>query len=394
MKYKLLTTSLLIGASLQIYALDFNATAKALASESLTMKTSRLENRASIEELKGENSLPPLDAEFGYLWGTGETINKWNVSVSQSMDWPGSYVARRKGIAATERALAAAERASLVAKTLEIKLAMIDLVAAKRNFEISSMLNDTISQMIELVRKGAEEGEITKLDLNKLEIERIAVSKQLSEDKRSIATALSSLESLCGRNIDDIAVQLTEFPDEPLLSVEGYELLLTDANPTIFEAKQNILSAKSMAQAEKQSLYPGLSLGYTYENEVVDKWHGVTVGVSIPLFSSRGNAKAAKLRAESAEVEATLTAIQETATMRAERNQALILFKQIEQYRAVFAMDENMKLLKKAYRAGQLTTHEYIGDLNYFVLAKREYIDAQYQYALIMARLNRLKAFE
>ncbi|MDE5836272.1 MAG: hypothetical protein K2H50_04630, partial [Paramuribaculum sp.] len=76
------------------------------------------------------------------------------------------------------------------------------------------------------------------------------------------------------------------------------------------------------------------------------------------------------------------------------RNQALILFKQIEQYRAVFAMDENMKLLKKAYRAGQLTTHEYIGDLNYFVLAKREYIDAQYQYALIMARLNRLKAFE
>ncbi|MDE6459341.1 MAG: TolC family protein, partial [Paramuribaculum sp.] len=344
----------------------------------------------TVEEIKGANSLPPIDAEFGYLWGEGETINKWNISVSQSMDWPGAYAARRKGIKATENAVAAAERSALLAKALEIKLAMIDIVAAKRNLQLSSMLNDTISRMIEIVRDGVAKGEITRLDLNKLEIEKISVSKQLAADKRAVFSSITSLEALCGKKIDDIAANLTEFPDEILLPEENYEALLSDDNPTIFEAKRNAISAKALAKAEKQMLLPGFSLGYTYENEVFDKWHGLTAGISLPLFTSRGTAKAAKLRAESAEIDAVIAAIEETAKMKAERNQALSLFEEIEQYKAIFKNDDNMKLLKKAFQAGEMTTHEYIGDLNYFVQAKREFIDAQYQYALILARLNRL----
>ncbi|MDE5744276.1 MAG: TolC family protein [Paramuribaculum sp.] len=376
--------------SCPVNALDFNSTARALASESLSLKSARLTNRATIEDMKGANSLPPLEAEVGYLWGEGETINKWNVSVSQSMDWPGAYVARRKGIEATGRALAAAERSTLIAKTLEIKQAMIDIVAAKCNAQLSNALNDTISQMIEVVRKRADNGDITRLDLNKLEIERIAIAKQLAADKRSIITAVSSLEALCGKNIDEIAAQLTDFPEEVLLPENKYEELLTEANPSIFEAKENAISAKALATAESRTLLPGFSIGYTYENEVVDKWHGVTAGISIPLFSSRGTARSAKLRAEAAETDAILAAMQEVANLKSERGQAVSLFKEIEEYKPIFEREDNIKLLKKAYVAGQLTLLEYLGELNYFAEAKREFIDVQYQYHLVMARLNRL----
>ncbi|MDE6049040.1 MAG: TolC family protein [Paramuribaculum sp.] len=376
--------------SCPVNALDFNSTARALASESLSLKSARLTNRAVIEDMKGANSIPPLEAEVGYLWGEGETVNKWNVSVSQSMDWPGAYSARRKGIEATGKALAAAERSTLVAKTLEIKQAMIDIVAAKRNAELSNTLNDTISQMIEVVRKRANNGDITRLDLNKLEIERIAIAKRLAADKRSLITAVSSLEALCGKNIDDIAAQLTDFPDEVLLPENRYEELLTEANPSIFEAKENAISAKALATAESRALLPGFSIGYTYENEVVDKWHGVTAGISIPLFSSRGTARSAKLRAEAAETDAILAAMQEVANLKSERGQALSLFKEIEEYKPIFEREDNLKLLKKAYAAGQITLIEYLGELNYFIEAKREFIDVQYQYHLVMARLNRL----
>ncbi|MDE6265129.1 MAG: TolC family protein [Paramuribaculum sp.] len=371
-------------------AIDFNSTAKTLAAESMAMKSARLSNRAVIEEMKGANSLPPLEAEAGYLWGEGETINKWNVSVSQSMDWPGAYAARRKGIEATGRALAAAERSTLIAKALEIKQAMIDIVVAKRNAELSNALNDTISQMIEVVRKGVDNGDITRLDLNKLEIERIAIAKQFAADKRSIITAVSALEALCGKNIDDIAAQLTDFPEEALLPENKYEELLTEANPSIFEAKENAISAKALAKAESRALLPGFSIGYTYENEVVDKWHGVTAGISIPLFTSRGAARAAKLRAEAAETDAILAAMQEVADLKSERGQALSLFKEIEEYKHVFEKEDNLKLLKKAFAAGQMTLLEYLGELNYFADAKREFIGVQYQYHLVMARLNRL----
>ncbi len=306
------------------------------------------------------------------------------------MDWPGAYAARRKGIEATGRALAAAERSTLIAKTLEIKQAMIDIVVAKRNTELSNALNDTISQMIEVIRKGADNGDITRLDLNKLEIERIAIAKQLAADKRSIITAISALEALCGKNVDDIAAQLVDFPNEVLLPENKYEELLTEANPSIFEAKENAISAKAIAKAESRALLPGFSIGYTYENEVVDKWHGVTAGISIPLFSSRGTARAAKLRAEAAETDAILAALQEVATLKSERGQALSLFKEIEEYKHIFEKEDNLKLLKKAFAAGQMTLLEYLGELNYFADAKREFIDVQYQYYLVMARLNRL----
>lgn len=376
-------------------AFDINSAARSLAAECLATKSSTLSNTANIEEMKGANSLPPLEAEFGYLWGEGETINKWNVSVSQSMDWPGVYSARKKGIEAAKRAMTAANKSTLIARTLEIKQAMIDIVLAKKYAELSACLNDTIDKMMEIVRKNVESGDISRLDLNKLEIEKIAVSKQLEADKRSVVSAVAALEAICGnRNLDEIVAQLNEFPDEMLLSESKYEEMLTEANPSIFEAKENALSAKSMAKAEQRLLLPGFSVGYTYENEVVDKWHGVTAGVSIPLFSSRGNAKAAKLRAQAAETDAVLTAIQEVANLKAEREQAISLFNEKEKYKAVFEKEDNLNLLKKAYDARLMSLLDYLGELNYFVAAKREYIDVIYQYSQTVARLNRLTLVE
>lgn len=391
MKYKLLYTSLLICTAYNVFALDFNSTAKTLAAESLSVKSTLLSNSAAVEELKGSNSLPPIETEFGYLWGENQTINKWNIRVTQSMDWPGAYSARNKGIEAAQKAISAANRIALMTQALEIKQAMIDIVLAKQYVELSSNLNDTISVMIEAIRRGVDQGEITRLDLNKLEIERIAVSKQLAADKRALTAAVSALESLCGnRDVEAIVKELNQFPEEILLPEAKYKELLTEENPAIFEAKQNALSAKALAKAEKRMLLPGFSIGYTYENEVEDKWHGIVAGVSIPLFSSRGNAKAAKLKAEAAESEAIMCAVREVANLKSERSQALNLFEEKEQYKSVFEREDNLKLLKKALEAGQMTLIEYLGELNFFISAKREYIDVLYQYSQVMARLNRL----
>lgn len=383
-------TAMCAGGYTHASTFDFNAEAKKLAVQTSGYSATLKNAEADLLDLKSENSLAPLEAEFGYLWGEGETGNKWNLSISQSFDWPGVYSARSKSIKATESVLKEASRGTLLSQMLEIKQAMIDIVAAGKNLEVSQMLNDTINKLYEVASKGVEQGEVTRLDLNKIAIERIGVARQLNADKRAYAAAVSSLESICGTDAGEIISKLNDFPDEHILAEEHYERLLSEANPTLSEKRANVIAAKAMATTEQRLNYPGFSLGYTYENEGAERWHGVTAGISIPLFTSKSKAKAAKLRVAATESEAMQTMISEIAALKAERAQAVSLYDEVTKYEAILNSTDNIALLKKALAGGQMSVLDYLQELTYFISARRDYIDLCYQYALALARLNRL----
>ncbi|MDE5687627.1 MAG: TolC family protein [Paramuribaculum sp.] len=383
-------TAIYAGGYIHANTFDFNAEAKRLAIQSSRYSAVVKTAESDLLELKSENSLAPLEAEFGYLWGEGETGNKWNLSISQSFDWPGVYSARSKSIKATERVLKEASRGALLSQMLEIKQAMIDIVAAGKNMAVSQMLNDTINKLYDVASKGVEQGEVTRLDLNKIAIERISVARQLNADKRAYAAAVSSLESICGSDAGEIIGGLNEFPDEHILAEEHYERLMNEANPTLSEKRANILAAKATATTEQRLNYPGFNLGYSYENEGAERWHGVTAGISIPLFTSKGKAKAAKLRVAAAESEAIQTMISEVAALKAERAQAVSLYDEVTKYETALNGTDNIALLQKALAGGQMSVLDYLQELTYFISARRDYIDLRYQYALALARLNRL----
>lgn len=371
-------------------AFDFDATARRLAERSCASKSLALNNRATIADMQSENSLPPTEAEFGYLWGEGETGNKWNISISQSVDWPGAYAARRKSIAAAGKAFEAAERSALLAAALEIKLAMIDIVAAKKYLALSTQLSDSISRLYSTAKAGVDKGDVTRLDLNKIVIERIGITKQLAADRRAYLSAVEALEALCSGDVSTIVDELSEYPEDIILPADTYERLLTEANPSIAEARQNLLSAKAAESVEKRLLLPGFSVGYTYENEGAERWHGLTAGVSLPIFSSRKKAKAALLRAQAAETDAAMAAIQQSAALKAQRAQAASLFDEMQQYTPIFESSDPIILLRKAVAGGEMSLYEYFGELNYFIAARRDYLEVQYEYHTTLASLNRL----
>jgi outer membrane protein TolC len=387
---KLATFAALTIPCLCAWSLDFDQTARQLAAQSRSIQSLKLENKASIAELESENSLAPTDVEAGYMLGSGETINKWNISVSQSFDWPGAYAARRKGNAAAKNAFAAAERSAMLAATLDIKLAMIDVVAAKKYLRLSATLCDSLSALHAAAAKGVESGSVTRLDYNKIQIERIDANKQRAADQRTYNSAVAALESLCGSDVSEIVAQLNDYPEQTIQSEETYRTLLTEANPAIFQARQEEISAKAMTTVEKRLALPGFSIGYAYENEVSDRWHGITAGISLPIFTSRKKSKAAVARAQMAHNEALLVAARELASVTAERNNVVSLYDEIQQYRPIFDNDDNIMLLRKAVAGGEMNIFDYFGEVNYFIAARRSYLEVQYEYHTTLARLNRL----
>lgn len=373
---------------------DFDALAKQLAREALSLRSDSNAEMAQLLELKAENALPAPELEGSYLWGEGATGDKWSISISQSMDWPGVYSARSRAIKAEKKALELGQRERLLSKVLEVKLALIDIVAAHKNLETSTMLLDTVASLYKATKKAVEAGEITILSLNKIDIEKMSAEKRLNEDAAALSSAVSALGSIIGREIQPGSSLPQDYPEEPLLPLEKYTELLRDYSPELEAMRQRVLSAEAMAKVASRQSLPGITIGYTYENEGVERWHGVSVGISLPFLSNKNKRRASAAAANSAKISAEMLAVEQRAVLQADYVSAQKADALCNRYTEIFERQDNIRLLKKAFDNEQINLLDYLAELNYFINARRDYIEAQYQRAYFTARLNRLKAAE
>lgn len=78
-----------------------------------------------------------------------------------------------------------------------------------------------------------------------------------------------------------------------------------------------------------------------------------------------------------------------TVMIENDRRKALDLYRNYTKYDKVINGDDNIALLRKAYRAGQMTCIEYLTEVKFFLEARRTFLQTEYLYHLALARLNR-----
>lgn len=378
-----------VAASAQT-ALDFNREAYIMASGSYSLAVDSLSLAVDMEDLKSSNNLQDPEIEIGYLWGEKPTGNKWNVSVSQGFDWPGAYSARAKGIKAAQEVIGLTRRAGLLSRMLEVKQAMIDVVYSAKNMMLTRQMTDTIASMCAISRKAMEGGEITRLDMNMIEIVRIGMEEELRtavadfDDKVAALTVLNN-----GRDCSALVERLTDYPDEMILPLESYQRQITENDPMIQAGRKQMKTDENMVRASQMMSYPGVSVGYTYENEGDERWHGVTFGLTLPIFSNRHVTSKSRLTAMQNRLKAETALNEATVMIENDRRKALDLYRNYTKYDKVINGDDNIALLRKAYRAGQMTCIEYLTEVKFFLDARRTFLQTEYLYHLALARLNR-----
>lgn len=114
----------------------FEEVAHSITANSPILKAYMLEAESELENLRAENELPAPELGGSYLWGRGETGNKWSVSVSQGFDWPGAYKARRRAAGKGEDAMEALRVANYCDKLLEVKQALVGLIGARKRLAL------------------------------------------------------------------------------------------------------------------------------------------------------------------------------------------------------------------------------------------------------------------
>lgn len=133
---------------------------------------------------------------------------------------------------------------------------------------------------------------------------------------------------------------------------------------------------------------PKWSVGYMGEFIPEQRFQGVTVGLTLPLWENEN-------RVRQAQAEAVATAQQRNDVELRYRSQWQRLYAQdaqlretVERYAAVFSQHNNADLLYKAYTSGEMPLLNYLLETEYYLSAYVKQLQAQRDLELTLSELN------
>lgn len=376
-------------------AQDYNELLRLVVANNPEIAALKAANEKDLLLLKSENNLPETDVEFEHQWGQKDIGNKWSVGISQGFEWPGVYRERRQATKSASEAIHFLNRSNYLDKLLEVKLLFIEIVNIRKNIDVMTEVCDHMAQLKVKYHDGYRLGEVSILDVNKIDIEYVANSRHCKDLKNQLTALENSLLAMNGgKDCTHILSELKEYPVDMILSENDYISLIKQHDPQI---NYNMLMTRSQVSATKAAQLknlPGFSLGYMHVNELGEHFNGIKVGISLPLFSNRNKTKAAKAMLHSMEYEQANIEISRLSTMYSDRAKALVLFDEVNEYKPIFEHSNNIALLKKALDGGEISLLTYLQEVNYFLQAQQEYFNLVYQYHYTLARLNRYSLLE
>ena len=374
-----------------VSASDFDKVLNTVVSNNMALKYADAENQAAIASLKSENTLDAPEIGFKSLWGATGIGDKRNFSISQGFDWPGVYTARREAIRKSQAAMQYLQESAMIEARQEVRLLLIDIIYAKQRIAATEKICDGLSSLQKTFRKAVDEGNETKLDYNKSVIEKIAAERELKTLRGEYAAMLASLRAMNGgKDVEDLVASVGNvYPEVDLASLRPDVENIRAKDPAIAAMKADAEVQKSLLKVEKRSLLPGFTLGYSHEWEMGDRFNGFSVAVSLPFITGNKKVKASRLQVRASEMQQEMELIRLSAAMSGDYEKALLYRELLDQYEDIMNDNSDFELLKKAFDGGQINFLTYMQELNYFLAARRDFLETLYNYNCALARLQR-----
>lgn len=370
-------------------ALTINSVLDSIAVNNTELKARSAETQSKIAAIKATNNLG--DTEIGFEYQKGDNIDgkKYGFSISQGFEWPGIYIARTKA----NKSQISASEFEYLSKKLEIllnaKQLCLKIINSNRKIKTQTEIYNNIKQLYDEYEKGFKHGEISILDINKLRIELLNVKQALHRSITERSSFIEMLTCLNGNNAISGIESVCSYPDQELHSIETYENHITTLDPEYNLNNAVLSSSEKEVSIAKMGWLPKFSVGYKYANELGDKFNGVDVGISLPIFSNRNNVSRAKA-AKSALLYTSQDVLNsKISQVKADYSQVVYLKEQVYSYNLVLSDSSNTEMLKKALNGGQITLLNYLMELRYFLDAQQSLLDLEYEYNSVLTSLNK-----
>lgn len=396
----------------RLYNLSRNAALSAIAFVSMTF-VSEAQNSAEVVLASVEKNNPELQAlrkrtesekygfkaermveapevGFDYLWGSPADIGtRKDISVTQSIDI--ATISGTKGkIAKSESELSdmqfnvRRQEILLQAKLLYINIIYCNAVGAELERRLER------SEKVETVYRDMQvRGETDMIEVNKAHLAYLAQRNALARNKMEAEGFRLELQRLNGGEsleINDLSyVRRDMLPAD----FDTWYKEVADRSPEIRAARQNVKVNEAVARGIKMSSCPTITAGYMAELVKGSNFRGLTLGLSIPLWSARSKTRQANLSCEASRLEVKDVEASEYSALRSLYEKASGLKDLSDELALSLAVsDEAMSMTEKKFNEGEISLMDSIMELSLYYSVVDESLAASKDYDLALAELN------
>lgn len=337
---------------------------------------------------RSETLLANPEIEFNYLWGADNLGGRRDVRISQSFD-----LATVSGLK-TEKGACLDELAALKyeARRLEILQEARDLCIELVYFNtLMEELDDHLARstsLVEAYEKRMVAGGATILDLNKAKLHLVAVQGQVNRSANERESVLSRLRTLNGGNDFRFDATTYDLSDNLPADFETWFSEASDKNPMLAYVRKEVTLGQKQLAIDRMSTAPELSVGYMSEIRTEEKFRGITVGVSVPLWSGSNRIKRA--RAGVAAATSRQHAAEQAFYLRLKDlyRQASALKTNAVQMRASLADTDYRDYLLSALTRGEISMIDFLVENDLYYDALQQTLDAERDYHHALAALK------
>ncbi|WP_071145314.1 TolC family protein [Bacteroides ihuae] len=333
-----------------------NTTLKTLRED---VKVLSLENRTGI-------FLSNPELEFSYLWGSPANIgSRKDFSIKQMFDIP-TITGMKSRMADSKNQLVELQyKSDRIKILLEAKQHCIELTyynALKVELDVRLQHAQTISKAY---KERLERGDANVLEYNKSQLNLSTVKGEMARVEVERNTLLLELKRLNG-GIKVLFVD-DKYDETPLpANFEDWYLYAEQRNPVLQYVKQQIAVNKKEVKLNQAMGLPAFSAGYMQEKTFGQKYQGISLGISIPLWENKNRIKLAKAGVIAAEAKQTESKQQFYDQLKNLYMRAVGLQETAIGYRKSLVTFNNTNLLIKALNAGEISLLNYIVEIGLY----------------------------
>lgn len=353
-----------------------------------TLEALRKQTEADKLQNKTGITLPDPEVSFDYLWGDPSSIgNRKDFGVTQSFDIATIAGSRRRVADAQNGLLDVEYRAGRMAVLLEAKQTCIQLIyynALKAELEQRLAHAQAVADFYD---RQLADGNANRLEVNKARLSLSAAQGELRRNEVERTNLLAELQRLNGG--EPIVFEQAAYA-QPVLpqDFEAWYDEAAAANPVLAYARQNVELKRREMKLGKLTGLPQISAGYMSELVPESNFRGITLGLSVPLWSNRNRVKQAKAAVVAAELQQKDATVQFYERLRNQYGRTLGLQRTAREYRKALAELDNTQLLRKALDAGEISLLDYIVELGLYYTTVDEALAAERDYELALTELQ------
>lgn len=327
-----------------------------------------LKQISDADKLDNSTGLYPENPEvgFNYLWGDPGLIgNRKDFSITQTFDFPSAYVHKSAISNLRNNQLDFSYRHELLKLVNETRLVCIDLVYINAAITENNRRLSNSQVVADAYKSRFNSGDANILEYNKAQLDLLNIQKQsesLQLEKERLLLELAALNSGNPIDFNNAEFQLPVIDADFEKWFKGVE----SNNPDLqWIQQENEIIDRQISLNSALSL-PKISMGYMSENVPGEKFSGISMGVTIPLYENKNVVKSSKVRLAASQNLQKDVRLQFYLDMKSKYNTAMKLAENIDTYRSQLIRFNNSELLKKALDAGEISLLDYMLELSLY----------------------------